>query len=400
MGSLPERVENSLRPSRTRFSITLTWWTFKMDEAITYQELDSIDNPALYSEDDVVEVFIRANSGGTKLGKSDLLFSLLVATWDTATERMEELLEKLNRHGYAFDRDFVLKCCLVLLKQGSRYEVGKFRKPHVREIIEAEWERISESIRNVLDFVRSKTYLQCHKAMTTYMVLIPMIYLRYHFPDAWKTAKDLDLYLVRTSLTAAFSGQPDTIIEALVARIQETGRFDVAEAFTVLRSNGKSLELSEERLWQMGYGSDSIHLLFNLWYRDFNYTPAYENNLPQVDHIFPQSALKKIKQQNPKTGRYDMIRYHDAERNQLANCMLLTLEENGAGGKSDRLPKDWFADRPEAYLEKHLIPRDPELWNLERFDEFVFERRKLIRDKFKNLLLQEQPGVAAPAGDA
>ena len=42
--------------------------TFKSDEAITYQELDSIDNPNLYNEDDVVEVFIRANSGGTRLG--------------------------------------------------------------------------------------------------------------------------------------------------------------------------------------------------------------------------------------------------------------------------------------------------------------------------------------------
>ena len=52
--------------------------TFKMDETITYQELDSIDTPGLYTEDDVVEVFIRANSGGTKLGKSDLLF-LVVA---------------------------------------------------------------------------------------------------------------------------------------------------------------------------------------------------------------------------------------------------------------------------------------------------------------------------------
>lgn len=50
--------------------------TFKMDQSITYQELDSIDNPDLYTEDDVVEVFIRANSGGTKLEKSDLLFLL------------------------------------------------------------------------------------------------------------------------------------------------------------------------------------------------------------------------------------------------------------------------------------------------------------------------------------
>ena len=27
-----------------------------------------------YKVDDIVEIFIRANSGGTKLGKSDLLF--------------------------------------------------------------------------------------------------------------------------------------------------------------------------------------------------------------------------------------------------------------------------------------------------------------------------------------
>lgn len=63
--------------------------TFEIDEVVTYQELDSIDNPSLYSEDDVVEVFARTNSGGTKLGKSDLLFSLLSASWEVANEMME-----------------------------------------------------------------------------------------------------------------------------------------------------------------------------------------------------------------------------------------------------------------------------------------------------------------------
>ena len=111
--------------------------TFKMDEAITYQELDSIDNPNLYKEDDVVEVFIRANSGGTRLGKSDLLFSLLTASWEGAVGKMEDLLDSLNKHGFSFDRDFVLKTCLVLLGQGARYEVQKFRKPGIREDIEA-----------------------------------------------------------------------------------------------------------------------------------------------------------------------------------------------------------------------------------------------------------------------
>lgn len=93
---------------------------FKTNETITYQELDSIDNPSLYTEDDVVEVFIRANSGGTRLGKSDLLFSLLSSTRSNADDRMEELLSSLNAHGFAFDRDFIMKTCLVLLDQWSR----------------------------------------------------------------------------------------------------------------------------------------------------------------------------------------------------------------------------------------------------------------------------------------
>ena len=67
--------------------------------------------------------------------------------------------------------------------------------------------------------------------------------------------------------------------------------FDTDEAFNVIRTQNWSLELTEDRFWQMGYGSNVIHLLFNLSYRDFNYTPAYENNLPQVDHVFPQSLL-------------------------------------------------------------------------------------------------------------
>ncbi len=66
---------------------------------VTYQELDSVDNPQTYNENDVVEIFIRANSGGTQLGKSDLLFSLLITSWKNADEELEELIIELNRNG-------------------------------------------------------------------------------------------------------------------------------------------------------------------------------------------------------------------------------------------------------------------------------------------------------------
>src|SRR5699024_10361150 len=106
---------------------------FVNQEAISYQELDSVDNPDAYTEDDVVEIFIRANSGGTKLGKSDLLFSLLTASWDEADEAMEDLIAELNVSGYRFSRDFILKTCLALLDKGAAYDVKKFRDDSTKQ---------------------------------------------------------------------------------------------------------------------------------------------------------------------------------------------------------------------------------------------------------------------------
>ena len=374
--------------------------TFKIDSAITYQELDSIDNPDLYKEDDVVEIFIRANSGGTKLGKSDLLFSLLAAAWDSADDGMTELLGTLNQHGFKFDRDFVLKTCLVLLGQGARYEVPKFRKPGVREGIEAKWTQIAQAIQDVLDYVREKTFIRCDKALSSNLVLIPLVYLRYHYSESWQGAKTkgMDTYILRCLLTSAFSGQPDNLIDALVKKLVEQKGFDLDEFFDVIRSQpGRSLELTEDRFWQMGYGSETIHLLFNLMY-PFNYTPSYDGNLPEVDHIFPQSELRKVRVANPKTGHINLLKYHEAERNQLANCELLTQDENGFNGKCGKLPAEWFADKDQAYLDRHLIPPDPELWKLERYEDFIIERKKLLRERFKFLLFQ--PTAANSAAQA
>jgi hypothetical protein len=142
--------------------------TFHSDEGIGYQELDSLENPDLYTEDDVVEVFIRANSGGMKLGKSDLLFSLLAAGWDAATDELESLLESLNTHGFEFTRDYVLKTCLSLFDQGARYEVPKFRQPEVRAAIEDHWDDVSAAMQEVLDFVRGHTFIKCDKALPSY----------------------------------------------------------------------------------------------------------------------------------------------------------------------------------------------------------------------------------------
>ena len=374
---------------------------FVTDDNITFQELDGIDNPDAYRVDDIVEIFIRANSGGTKLGKSDLLFSLLTSSWDEADGEMEALLEDLNQGTFDFDRDFVLKSCLSMLGKGARYEVGKFRDGKTKEEIIAKWDELAEAIRAVRDLLVSKTYIRSDRAMPSYLALIPLIYYRFHHPAKFAANQDMAAYLLRVLVTGVFGGSPDNLIDKLVRNIQEQQDFVLSEIYGVIRAEGRSLEITPAVIFDQYYGSRTIHLFFNLWYRDFDYSPALDANGPQVDHIFPQSLLKTVKDINPESGKRNILHYRAEHRDQLANCMLLTAEENGFSGKCDKPPAEWFARSRfssdathKRYLQIHLIPDDPELWKLERYDDFVAARKALITSKFAYMLRKDEEVLA------
>jgi hypothetical protein len=73
---------------------------------------------------------------------------------------------------------------------------------------------------------------------------------------------------------------------------------------------------------------------------------------------------------------------------------------NAAGSrqlrKGNTLPDGWFKDGGEAYLDQHLIPHDPALWELDRFEDFVAERERLIKAKFGYLLSSAVIDTAVP----
>ena len=215
--------------------------TFQIDENVIYQELDSVDNPDCYEDDDVVEIFIRANSGGTPLSKSDLLFSLLAASWEDSDEKMDELLNELNKTGYAFTRDFILKCCLSLLNKGAAYKVEKFRDNSTRDKITQDWDQISSAIKDVKDYLWGKTFIHSDYALTSYLVLMPLIYFRYHYEDKWSTTKNIDEYILRTLLAGAFSGSPDSLIDRCTKEIDQKGDFVASDIFTIIRNAGRNL---------------------------------------------------------------------------------------------------------------------------------------------------------------
>ena len=195
-----------------------------------------------------MEIFIRANSGGTKLGKSDLLFSLLTSSWDEADGSMESLLEDLNQGGFAFDRDFVLKTCLTVLGKGARYEVAKFRDGKTKEEIISKWDSLSDAIKAVRDLLVNKTYIRSDKAMSSYLPLIPLIYYKYHYPEQFTSNAELTEYLLRVLVTGVFGGSPDNMIDKVVRSIQDQNNFVLKEVYGVIRAEGRSLEITPDEI--------------------------------------------------------------------------------------------------------------------------------------------------------
>ena len=358
---------------------------FRDKENIAYTELDSVDNPETYKLNDVVEIFIRANAGGTPLSKSDLMFSLLTAEWEEVEEDLTNFLEELNGTAFDFGRDFVLKTSLILIGAGAKYDVMKFRKKENIDKLQNNWEKIKNSISEVRDFLEKYTFIRADKALPSYLALIPLIYFNYKYPDKWKQSNKelLTKWLTRVLLTGAFSGSSDALLDAIIRNIDENGDFNINVVNTEIINRGRTINISEDSLLDTYYGAKKLYLIFAMWYQDVNFKPAYEGNLPWVDHIFPQSKLKEIKEINTETGR-KVMKYKKEDRNQIANLMLLSAEEN-RDEKKDKTPEEWLEDKDNEYFEIHLIPKDRELWKIENFEKFVEERRKLIIDKFKQI---------------
>src|SRR5208283_5501248 len=96
-------------------------------ELIYYYPIDSTTGRIIDYEE-ILEIFIRANSGGTILSKSDLMFSLMKLSWDDAEEEFEDLINVMNKQGaFYFSKDLILKSSLVLLDKSAKYAVDKFK---------------------------------------------------------------------------------------------------------------------------------------------------------------------------------------------------------------------------------------------------------------------------------
>jgi uncharacterized protein with ParB-like and HNH nuclease domain len=347
--------------------------------------------------DKVLNIFIRINSGGTILSYSDLLLSIATAQWETkdAREEIISFVDQINSigDGFNFNKDFVLKACLVLSDfKDIAFKVDNFNKVNMLKI-ENNWELITNSIRIAAGLVSSFGYSR--ETLTSNNALIPIAYflMQIDAKDNYITSnKNLEekskikKWLVLTLIKRAFSGQPDNVLRPIRKILQEnTNSFPIDKIVGNFKGTNKSLIFSDEdidNLLYYKYGQGFTFSVLSILYPSLDY-----RNLFHVDHIFPKSQFTKSKLRKRGIDEENIDTFQDYF-NYLGNLQLLEATPN-----IEKLDKDfdiWFKETYKSeqeqrdYISKHLIPDTN--WEFNDFIDFFEQRENLMRVSFKEIL--------------
>ena len=350
------------------------------------------------NEAKMLEIFIRANNGGTALKKADLLLSTLTLHWKaenvSARDETKKLLKILNKlipsaaqddedgnGGNKFKIDFVMKACLVLLNLPVAYNIQSFSRETCRDIL-AKWDAIKKALIETVTLVKS--FGITNSTLLSVNALMPIAYYFYtqqptglvgqtNDPLNVVIRENIRIWLHGALINGIFGGTSDQTITKLRECLQNSGG-----EFNVAALDDETIKLGErpvrdprtiDELMTFNYKSskDKCFLALAMIYP----IAAWQLEKYSIEHLFPQNDFKK---DGPLFG-YDP--------NQMANLSLISLTNNTIGGATSFETK---AERQnEAYFQEHLIPTQRALWKTDNYDAFISERTNFLREKFKNI---------------
>ena len=221
------------------------------------------------SLDKVLNIFIRVNSGGTILSYSDLLLSIASAQWKKrdAREEVIAVVDELNSigDGFNFDKDLVLKSCLVLGDfTDIAFKVDNFNKKNMLQI-EDQWDDITAALRYAVTLVSAYGYSRATLTATNAIIPIAYYLLKKQLPKNYDQAqrsesdrKAVRQWLIFSLVKRVFGGVPDTVLRP-VREILRTNHesFPLEEIKEKFKGTTKSLQFTEddiENLLQSKYG--------------------------------------------------------------------------------------------------------------------------------------------------
>jgi hypothetical protein len=363
------------RERRVRNNIVQIHSLLHHDKFFWADELDGVASHYPYRR--ILEIFVRVNSGGTKLTAGDLMFAAMKEGWDDIEERVEQTVDLMNGGRLSIDSDFVLKALLLAHGEGAEVQTEKFygsRGEALLARMEADWDRSEQAFKELRDFMVQHLRLSADRLIRSYNALIPLFTFLFHNPKPSEGARvAMAAYYHKAQLFGWFSSQTDATLNALHSMVGRalSGAFPIAAIKTHFEtSRGAQTELRLANL------SDKRirPLLLNVVYFDqWGASPfdvAFKGNEPHVDHIYPQYMLR---------SRLDCS---SAEINDIGNLRFFGATDNIR--KRAELPASYFARlRAQGVpIERHLLVKqfadDPDAL---AFDKQTYDRfRELRRD--------------------
>lgn len=353
--------------------------------------------------DRVLDIFVRANDGGVKLSKSDLLLSMVTAKWGdlNAREEIYGFVDRLNTdlaRKNDFDKDFLMKTCLVASDLAVEYKVENFNNQNL-ELIKSKWKGIQQATEKAVRLVNS--FGIDRETLIGANAIIPIIYFVHRNPKLTlsgttpfdvTSAANIRLWLTAALLRNVFSGQSDTalrIARTVLQSVPPDTPFPIEQLNTEMAKAGRPSTFDPaaiEEILDLSYGEARTFLALTLLYDDHNW--AFE---PHVDHIFPKKLFTK-KSMNERGIDPELHDRYLELVHSLGNLELLTAKENEE--KSDQEFEHWIKTRHDSFFKRHVIPTDKTLWKLENFEDFVAAREELIRKRFETLFASTKTAVA------
>ncbi|MFT2637187.1 DUF1524 domain-containing protein [Helicobacter pylori] len=351
----------------------------KLKDAFHTKQLISFFEEKEKNLNKVLNIFIRVNSGGVKLSYSDLLMSILTASFSSdIREKMNELVDALKLKGFPnVEQDQVLKTCLLLIGSNTTFELKNFNKKNIKEI-EDNW-KITDSIYNAAKLLETFGYAG---HLGSAYILSTLAYFYFLKQKMDKNDEEQALKFVRNAqIMGYFGGSTDTKLSIIAHSIKEARTF---EAFNhnLAKHQIYPLKITNDTIEDMVFFDrhSRVFPVLQILYPNLN----YKTTTFHIDHIYPKSKFKK------ENEKLDKDFYECG--NHLYNLQLLEGQENSA--KKDKDPEVWLKEECkneqaiEEYKKRNYI--DPKLkleW--ENIKEFRKKREEAIIKRLKEVLLPQ-----------
>lgn len=347
--------------------------------------------------DKVLNIFIRINSGGTPLGYSDMLLSIATSQWKDrdAREEINSLVDDLNSRGdgFDFDKDLVMKSCLVLNDLDVKFKVDNFNKKNTAHI-EKGWAETSKALRLATDVLDGLGYSGEKLAANNAIIPIANYLKTLGNPEKFVLSKKFSAdnqligqWLALSIAKRVFGGNPDQLFRELrqIIKHNSASGFPLNKIVKHFKGSDKTLVFSAddiEELMFLRYGKQHTFSVLTLLYPTLDYRNKFH-----IDHIFPRSWFDK-KSLRKKGISSDKIEEFMNYKDQIGNLQLLEglpNEEKSNEDFSKWLNANYKGQKRKDYMKRNYIPENISL-RFDNFIDFMDERESLLKKALVRIL--------------